>query len=369
MHDEHTHWDDFRAKVRIEDHISRFEELKSEGNYLFGTHGHDSKGGRCLSVDVDKQVFYCFQCARGGTVITYEQMRLNESSAMEAAQSLASIYSIKTPLPDETDDQRTRRLNFSEERKIAVSIIGKAFDLYHSNMTDEQRDYFRGRGVNDATIDELKLGYAPPGGRWLVERIYEFFKNKEQLLSSGLFFEDKQGKLRDRYIDRYLIPYWHRNDIVFSVGRSIDPEVEKTKKYVKHLTNSERYPFVSKTLYQIMWNEESIKHRAKILVVEGAIDAVLAKERFEKEYQVISPMTTAWSNNQLDRLIERTAKCKDITFVCDSEENNAGESGAIRTAKKIRLKWRKMLDEQTNDDQAPRFSTRRMATHICQHSK
>ena len=213
------------------------------------------KAGRCLSVDVDKQVFYCFQCARGGTVITYEQMRLNESSAMEAAQSLASIYSIKTPLPDETDDQRTRRLNFSEERKIAVSIIGKAFDLYHSNMTDEQRDYFRGRGVNDATIDELKLGYAPPGGRWLVERIYEFFKNKEQLLSSGLFFEDKQGKLRDRYIDRYLIPYWHRNDIVFSVGRSIDPEVEKTKKYVKHLTNSERYPFVSKTLYQIMWNE------------------------------------------------------------------------------------------------------------------
>ena len=65
-------------------------------------------------------------------------------------------------------------------------------------------------------------------------------------------------------------------------------------------------------------------------------------------------MTTAWSNNQLDRLIERTAKCKDITFVCDSEENNAGESGAIRTAKKIRLKWRKMLDEQTNDDQAPK---------------
>ena len=96
MHDDHT-WDDFRAKIRIEDHIARFEELRSEGNYLFGSHNHESKGGRCLSVDVDKQLFYCFQCAKGGTVITYEQMRLNDASSMQAAQSIANLYSIKDP--------------------------------------------------------------------------------------------------------------------------------------------------------------------------------------------------------------------------------------------------------------------------------
>ena len=142
---------------------------------------------------------------------------------------------------------------------------------------------------------------------------------------------------------------------MFSIGRSIDTKVEKTKKYVKHLTHSERYPYVSKTLHQIMWNEESIKHRASMLVVEGSVDALLAQERFGKKYQVISPMTTAWSNNQLDRLIERTAKCKEIIFVCDSEDNNAGENGAMRTAKKIRAKWGKMLQEQTNNEESPKI--------------
>lgn len=49
----------------------------------------------------------------------------------------------------------------------------------------------------------------------------------DKLLKTGLFFKFDDGTIRDRYQDRYVIPYWYKGDIVFSIGRSIDPNISR----------------------------------------------------------------------------------------------------------------------------------------------
>ena len=131
-------------------------------------------------------------------------------------------------------------------------------------MTPEQQKYFKNRKISDEVIKQNLLGYAPPGGRWLVQKLYERtgVKDRELILSTGLFFESNRNTLRDRYQDRYIFPYWFRGQPVFSIGRSINPQIEDYKKYVKHLVQSEKHPFVSDlAVRHVLWGEDTIAGR------------------------------------------------------------------------------------------------------------
>jgi putative DNA primase/helicase len=212
-------------------------------------------------------------------------------------------------------------------------------------MTPEQQKYFKNRKISDEVIKQNLLGYAPPGGRWLVQKLYERtgVKDRELILSTGLFFESNRNTLRDRYQDRYIFPYWFRGQPVFSIGRSINPQIEDYKKYVKHLVQSEKHPFVSDlAVRHVLWGEDTIKQGDKIIVAEGIVDAILANQHFGNDYTIVSPVTISWTNDQIERLAAPTGKVKEIIFVADSDSSEAGERGAVNTAKKLMRKWKEI---------------------------
>ena len=320
-------------------HIQKYEiDLRNEGNSLIGSHHtHASKGGRCLHVDLSENRFNCLHagCDAGGSVIDYEADRLGVD-IYAAAESLADTYNVN--ITNDTPEQREQRKLERDKRIPVQDLMLKAFQMYNANL--KSPNYFQERGIPDAVIESDLLGYAPPGGRWLASKLSKINSDRDALLGTGLFYKNRDGALKDRYEDRYIFPYFYRGKPVFSIGRSVNPDIESHKKYVKHLVKSEKYPFVNEqAVRHVLWGEDKIRDNAKILMAEGIIDAILARHHFGYSYTVISPVTAQVSKDQMERLALLTTRAESVTIVADSEENNAGERGAIKSAEHIKRKW------------------------------
>ena len=342
-------FDAVKKEVGIAEHVSRFEsDLRPEGGALVGSHHrHGSYGGRCLHVDTAENQFNCFSCRAGGSVIDYEANRLG-IDLYSAAEALADKYGVDRP--DETPEQRETRGRQWADRERVQELMFQAFTLYHECMTPKQRQYFTGRGISDEVIDNDLLGYAPDsnGARWLTQKLYKKtgVDDPNLLLATGLFFQNDGGKLSDRYRDRYIFPYWMRDKIVFSIGRSINPNIENHKKYVKHLVRSDRYPYVSEqAVKHVLWGQDKITKGANILIVEGIVDAIAARQYFGDRFAIVSPITVQPSKKQMQQLARLTIKAKSITIIGDAELEDKGEKGVLRSAKMVEAEWSTLQTE------------------------
>lgn len=324
-------------QIDIVAHISRYEPLKPEGLRFSGTHHHaDSTGGRCLMVYPDTQSYYCFHGGHGGSVFDYEMHR-NGADFAHTLFALCEHYQMDRPAWNK--EQRQHFQEEQAERAMVGEVIMEAFRYYHDGMTDAQRHYYRQRGLSEKTINEHLLGYAPQEGNALVAHLRKKYPDNGLLLKTGLFFHQRDGTVRDRYLRRYVIPYWSQGRIVFSIGRSVDPQRKTHQKYVKHLVHSENYPYVSPiAVAHLLWGEDGLKRGKSILVAEGIFDALLAKQELGEEYVVISPVTVRPSNAQIQRLAHllRDGGTRAVIFLNDNERHQAGEKGALDTAQKLR---------------------------------
>jgi len=324
--------DSIKSQVDIVNLVSRDENLTQEGHdELHGSHlaKHASQGGRCLFVNETKQIFHCFHCGAGGDIFDYVTDRYN-CTFPEAIKTICDIYNI--PYQEISPEEKAKYEKKRKEEKDVRALIKECFKWYHKSMTDEQRVYLHSRGLTDETIDHEWLGYAPSGN---ARGKHIWKKHGKEIMptfeKTGLIFKNNDGTYRDRYQDRYVFPYWHRDQIVFSIGRSIDPDIEEEKKYVKHLTHSEKYPYVSDVAVKhVIWGEDLVRGKKEVIITEGIIDALLAKQI---GYDVISPVTVKFSDHDNERLAELTKNAETVYLINDNEKSGAGLEGAKKTAR------------------------------------
>lgn len=320
-----------KEQVNIVDIISQDEALKQEASgELSGAHvvAHTSKGGRCFFVNEAKQVWHCYHCGEGGDVFDYVAQK-NNSTKFEALSWLCDTYNIQKP--DWTPEQKAKFEKQQQDRVEVRKLIKECFQFYHDTMTDQHRAYYHKRGLTDKTIDTERCGYAPKGNLLFAHMLKKYGQDiVNDLLKTGLFFKFDSG-IKDRYQDRYVIPYWYKGDIVFSIGRSLDPNIEAHKKYVKHLTHSDKYPYVSEVAVQhVIYNEAEARGAKEIIITEGIIDSLLAKQT---GYTVISPITTKFSDKDNERLADLCKHAEAVYILNDNEVGKAGETGALKTAR------------------------------------
>lgn len=316
----HINVADFKAQIDIVDLVGRSERLVKSGDSYRSSHesaGHGSNSGTCLSVSPETQLYYCHHCGVGGDVIHWIMSR-DSCDFSDALGILAEIYSIPLPRLDENSAE-------TAEKKSVRSIIAEYFQWCHDNMTGDQRAYFHSRGITDEIVDKLLLGYAPAGNA-----AAQHFGSKHPwatLYQTGLWFKSSKGAV-DRYQDRYLFPYRKSGQIVFSIGRSLDPG--KSNKYVKHLTHNDSYPYVSQIavdhcIYRL-------GHGQDVIITEGVIDAILA---YQAGFSVLSPTTTRFSARSIRDLVSLTKTAETVTIINDNEASGAGKQGAMATAKAL----------------------------------
>ena len=283
----------------------------------------------------ETQSFYCFGCQRGGSVIDYVMHR-DGVMAGEAIRILCEWANI--PLPEWTEEEKAKWEKQKVEKDTICPILKEAFQIYHDEMTETDRDYFLRRGLKTKTIDKELLCYAPDDDTFLFNRLKDKYDAKD-LLSSGLFVKIKGG-IRDAYQRRYLFPYWYQGKIVYSIGRlnTDDPkEIEQLSewnrgKYKKHLTHTEKHSYVSDTIENVIYNADSVKANDSGIITEGIVDALLAKQA---GFGVISPVTTKFAKRDIEKLCKLSKNWNTVYIINDNEVSKEGLVGALQTAETI----------------------------------
>ncbi len=302
--------DEVTSKTNIVDVISKYVQLKKSGKNLFGLCPFHEERTPSFSVAEDKQIFHCFSCGRGGNVYKFI-MEMENKSFPEAVIEVAQMGNISVPdqyqasnAQYENSDSRTLLKMYAEAAKLYSHILLKT-----ENGTNALK-YLNNRDLGEDLIQTFGIGYAPNNSNLLLQ----FFKDRDisedVLRKSGLFAENQEGELFDRFRDRVMIPITDEsgNIIAFS-GRILDKEAS-TAKYM----NSPETPIFNKgkTLFNLNNAKKEIREKGNVILFEGFMDVISAYKAGVTNG--VASMGTSLTDDQLytlSRLTNQINVCYD----------------------------------------------------------
>ncbi|MGI6151919.1 MAG: DNA primase [Christensenellales bacterium] len=249
---------------------SEYVQLKPRGGRLWGCCPFHHEKTPSFSVSPDKQMFYCFGCKKGGSLISFV-MDMEKVSFVDAVRQLAERAGME--LPEQADD---RGLSKNREKKERMySAYREAGLFYHhclkQPMGREACEYLARRGVAAETAAAFGLGWAPAGWegelfRHLTAKGY----SPELLVEAGLCSRSKKDE--SKYFD------WFRGRLVFPIigtynrligfgARALGAEQPK-------YLNSPETPIFNKRRNLFGFNRLKGKNPGKIILVEGYMDVI-----------------------------------------------------------------------------------------------
>ena len=307
--------------ARIEDVVGDFVSLKRRGaNFVACCPFHNEKTPS-FYVSPAKGIFKCFGCGKSGTAVGFV-MEHESLPYVDALRYLARKYGIEVVEKEVSAEEVIKRQR--HESLLLVSEFAAGF-FRDSLKGREGRaigyEYFRSRGLEDATIEKFGLGWAPLSRHALADAARAAGYKEEYLIDTGLCVRRDDGTLSDRFYDRVVFP-------IHSVaGRPIafGCRTLKTDKTVaKYVNSPETDIYVkSKSLYGIYFAKNEMSRQDKCLLVEGYLD-VLSMHQLGIT-NVVASSGTSLTVEQI-RLMKRFTE--NVTIIYDGD--SAGIHAALR---------------------------------------
>lgn len=260
-----------RDSINLVDLIGSYIKLQKKGRYYFAScpfHGPERTPS--FSVSPEKGFYYCFGCHEAGNAIDFV-MKMDHLNFAEAVEKLAQYAHMEIPQKEITPEERERAA-LSQKLYDTTELAGSYFYncLTKTQMGKAGLDYFTKRHLSRETIDQFKLGFAPPD--W--HRLYQDFTVKKNidgdiLVKSGLCGY-KNGHYYDMFRNRCMFPIWNlKGRIVAFGGRVMD---DSKPKYL----NSPETPIFNKRklLFAIYQALPTIRKKRQAIMVEGYMDAI-----------------------------------------------------------------------------------------------
>ncbi|MDD3401616.1 MAG: DNA primase [Eubacteriales bacterium] len=309
--------DELLAKNEIVSVISSYIELKPKGRKLWGLCPLHGEKTASFSVSPDKQMFYCFGCHAGGTVIQFV-MDMERLPYIEAVQFLAARVGME--MPHEVNDralqeQRAYRDRLYEATQAAARYYCEQF------LTDNgkaAREYAAKRGLSKEIVVRFGIGAAPDGWDALLNHMTKLGYSQKEMIDAGLLVQNiDRNSVYDAYRNRIIFPIIGTNGRVLGFGaRVLD---DSKPKYI----NTGDTPIYNKRnnlygLYQL----KNAK-LADLIMVEGYMDVIgLYKAGVEN---AVASLGTALTQQQA-RLLKRYVEVVYIAYDGDA----AGQNATIR---------------------------------------
>lgn len=320
--------DELRARADIVQVIGQYVQLKKNGRKYWGLCPFHGEKTASFSVDQEKQLFYCFGCKAGGTVLNFV-MEMERLTFPEAVRHLAD--QLHMPLPQMEEDPDYQRRQTQRERLLACNR--EAAHLFHETLFTPAGqmalDYLKHRGLSDGVIRKFGLGAAPDRWDVMTQRLQEKGYTLEELQLAGLTIvkeaepatEDHPAKPRrvlDMFRNRAIFPIidQHGNVLAFG-GRALG---SAPPKYL----NTSDTPVFNKRLGVYAANLlRKERHLERVVLVEGYMD-VVALTQFGVS-GVCATLGTALTNEQA-QLLRRFAPMVYLAYDGDS----AGQHAILR---------------------------------------
>ncbi len=319
--------DEIKNRIDIVHLIGKDINLKKCGNTWKGASSPKSQSGRSFNVDSKLQLWHDWADGTGGDVYDWIACKNKLDTRSEFPQILsiaAEIAGVELP---------KTKIEYDNSCREVYTVMNAAAVYYHSQLTEQMRyDIMKRWGITSDTIDCLLIGFAPTGNT-LLKEFNELF-DKDVLKQTGLFITTPDG-LQELYQGRYVFPYLKNGRVVYTIGRKTEhtPDNEyEDGKYKKHPVHSDTRPYIAKCIQnQYFFGEDSIKGKTFCLIAEGVTDCIMA---MQNGIPSISPVTANVSDRQKERVMG-LVKDKEVYICNDTEDNNTGKNGAVRTAEYI----------------------------------
>ncbi|USS85390.1 DNA primase [Fructilactobacillus myrtifloralis] len=264
-----------RTSTNITDVVSKYVQLKKAGQNLFGLCPFHEERTASFSVNEGKQIFHCFSCGRGGNVFTF-LMDLKGLSFPEAVEAVAKDDGIELPAGVTTQATNPKH----QQQQPLIAAHQEAAQLYHhilvnTKLGETARAYLKKRQISPEMIDRFNLGYAP--GNQVLQSFFSERKTDYQTLrKTGLFVEDQQGNLKDRFSNRLMFPIANLTGaLVGFSGRLLQPD-DNAPKYL----NSPETEIFNKrrVLYNYATARQAARQEHRLILFEGFMDVISATQ-------------------------------------------------------------------------------------------
>ena len=307
--------EEVRMRNDIIDVASSYIKLERKGRRYFALCPFHNEKSPSFSIEPSKQLFYCFGCNKGGSVIQFI-MGIENLDFLEALRFLADRAGIVLPEPDDTKEKEKSIL-----RKQILDINKEAARFFFSALAGKDgaraQAYLIKRGLIEKTLRQFGLGFAPRGWNDLTKILSKKGVKNELLLASGLSLQTKTGELVDRFRNRIMFPIFDiRGNIIGFGGRVIDDTQPKYMNSPDTLVYNK-----SRELYGLNYARQSKSKR--LLIVEGYMD-VISLHQAGIDYAVAS-LGTALTQSQA-WILKKYAEEVIIAYDSDS----AGQAATLR---------------------------------------
>ena len=152
-------------------------------------------------VSPEKQIWHCFSCNAGGDIFGFVK-EVEGVEFPEALRMLASRAGITLQHVSPTEPKSNRTVLF-DINELATRFFEK--QLQSSLMGSKVKAYLTGRGVNEQSIKNFRLGYAPDSWHALGEFLASKFPASE-IFNAGLSIRKDSGGYYDRFRGRIMFP-------------------------------------------------------------------------------------------------------------------------------------------------------------------
>lgn len=270
-------------------------------------------------VNVDRQIFHCFGCQKGGDAFKF-LMELEHLSFPEAVAKLGDRVGIKVAPDEEQLGPREREaLKIREALAFAREFYAKV--LATAPEAGEARRYLDRRGVSPETRQAWGLGFAIGDGSSFMQAAGRKGFAPELLAKAGLAGSRDGGRPRDFFRHRILYPITSTRGETLGFGaRAMGDAMPK------YLNSPETLVFSkSRVLYGLFEGLAEVRKARQVLLLEGYMDVLAAHQYGFK--CACAPLGTAVTPEHA-ALIKRYAD--SAVFVFDPD--NAGASAALRGA-------------------------------------
>lgn len=307
--------EEVRAANDIVNVIGSYVKLKRSGGSYTGLCPFHNEKTPSFSVNPARQMYKCFGCGAGGSVITFV-MEYENYTFPEALESLAERAGI-TLKAEEADGYH------KEQESIKMKLLEinrKAGSFYYAILKSAQGrtgyDYLKSRGLSDETIRHFGLGYAGQGSM----NLYNFLRHEgygdDILKETGLFKIDERGAY-DKFFNRVIFPIMDANSRVIGFGGRVMGDAKP-----KYLNSPETKLFdKSRNLFGL--NYAKLGKNKNMVLCEGYMDVIaLHQAGFTN---AVASLGTAFTIQQAG-IIKRYTD--EVLLTYDSDQ--AGQKAALR---------------------------------------
>ena len=173
---------DIKQKLSVDEVIGDYLELKRSGRNFKALSPFTNEKTASFVVSPDKQIWHCFSSNKGGDMFTFVQ-EVEGVDFRGALEILARRAGLDLADYDQKIDKDLAKLKSSiyEMHEIAAR-------MYQKQLVSEKTalEYLKSRQFNRQSVLDFSLGYAPAGGKFLVDILRRKGFRDQDIIKAGL---------------------------------------------------------------------------------------------------------------------------------------------------------------------------------------